>query len=311
VAAHYLGDEAAHTLLIYLDGDDAADPAALPARVAQQVLAAARQAHWPRAEQAALRRLAETAHPGAALAEMLAFISSTGRGRVVVVGDEFDGPLSQWPAADLRRLRRLRDDHKYHLAFVAGYRHEPERLAAVRADEAGAAKFAELFEAHTFPVRPYTRADAELALARKTVGWEQPLSAEQADGLYRASGGHPKLLMAGLVYLESRLHLPWANVERGLAEAPGTRAACAAVWQALDPAEQAALWLLAAERRDEIPEGELTRLALRGLAVGGPPFVFASVLEAYVAALPAPALDALAGPARLSRLRDPGARPYW
>ena len=58
VAAHHLGDEAAHTLLVYLDGDDAADPAALPARVAQQVLPAARQARWPRAEQAALRRLA-------------------------------------------------------------------------------------------------------------------------------------------------------------------------------------------------------------------------------------------------------------
>jgi hypothetical protein len=311
VAAHYLGEEAAHTLLLYLDGDEVADPAALPARLAQQALAAARAALWPRAEQAALRRLAATPDPAAALAEMLAFIQGVGRGRVVIVCDEFDGPLGAWPDGELRRLRRLRDDHKYHLAFVAGLRAEPADLAAARTGESGPAKLAELFEAHTFPLRPYTHADAALALARKTVGWEQGLTPTQQDDLYRASGGHPKLLMAALVVLERRLHLPWPSVERSLTTEPGVLAACAALWQALDPAEQAALWLLAAERRDEIPEPELARLALRGLAVGGPPFVFASLFESYVAGQPAPTLEPLARPARLARLRDPGAKIYW
>lgn len=311
VAAHYLGDEAAHTLLVYLDGAELADPEVLPARVAQQAPLAARQAHWPRAEQAALRRLTDTAEPGAAFGEMLAFVQGVGRGRVVVVCDEFDQPLRRWPAAALRQLRRWRDDHKYHLSFVAGLQAEPEALAASRADDSGPAKFAELFEAHTFAVRPYAQDDARLAVARKTVGWPRGLSAEQQDSLYRASGGHPKLLLAGLIYLESRLHLPWSNVEHGLSAEPGVLAACTALWLALDPAERAALWLLVAERRDEIPEPELARLALRGLAVGGPPFVFASLLEAYIAAQPAPPLEPLAGPPRLSRLRDPGARLYW
>jgi hypothetical protein len=229
----------------------------------------------------------------------------------VVVADEFDTALAQWPAADLRRLRRLRDDHKYHLAFVVGLRAEPEAVVAGRAQESGPAKLAELFEAHTFALRPYTPDDARLALARKTVGWEHALTAEQADGLYRASGGHPKLLIAALVALERRLHLPWTGIEQGLSAEAGVRAACAALWRALDPAEQAALWLLAAEHRDELPALELERLRLRGLAVGGPPFVFASLLEAYVAALPAPPLAPLAGEPRLSRLRDPGAKLYW
>ena len=311
VAAHYLGDEAAHSVLLYLDAEDGLAPDELPARLAQQTVAAARAARWPRAEQAALRRLAETAEPAAALAEMLAFIRGVGRGRVVVVGDEFDGVLSGWPPAELRRLRRLRDEHKYHLTFVIGVRAEPEALTAGRADDTGPRKFAELFEAHTFPLRPYSREDAGLALARKTVGWAPGLTPEQEDQLYRASGGHPKLLMAALVSVEGRLHLPWANVERGLSAEPGVVAACQALWQALDPAEQAAVWLLACERRDEIPAAELERLALRGLAVGGPPFVFASLFESFLNRLPAPSAEALPAPPRPSRLRDPGARLYW
>ena len=311
VAAHYLGEDAAHTLLLYLEGDEALDPAELPARLARQVPAAARRAHWPRAEQAALRRLVETTEPAGALEAMLAFIQGMGHGRMVLVCDEFDAPLRAWPAADLRGLRRLRDEHKYHLAFVVGLRAEPAALAAARGGESGPAKFAELFEAHTFPLRPYSQDDARLALARKTVGWEQGLTPEQQDRLYRASGGHPKLLMAGLVYLENRLHLSWSTVESGLAAEPGVLAACAAVWQALDPAEQAALWLLASERRDDIPEPELARLAVRGLAVGDPPFVFASLLEGYVTRLPQPDVAALTGPPRLSRLRDPSVKLYW
>jgi hypothetical protein len=148
-------------------------------------------------------------------------------------------------------------------------------------------------------------------LARKTVGWAPGLTPEQEDQLYRASGGHPKLLMAALVCMEGRLHLPWANVERGLSAEPGVVAACQALWQALDPAEQAAAWLLAGERRAEIPAAELERLALRGLAVGGPPFVFATLFESYLTRLPEPPAGALAAPPRSSRLRDPGARAYW
>lgn len=312
VAHHYLGEEAAHTLLLYLDGVDLAEPAALPARLAQQTIAAARAARWPRAEQAALRRLAATAEPAAALAEMLAFVERVGRGRLVWVCDEFDTVFTRWPAAELRRLRRLRDEHKYHLAFVVGLREDPAALAPRLGDEPGRAKFAELFEAHTFALRPYSPADARLALARKTVGWEPALAPEQEDDLYRASGGHPKLLMAALVHLERRLHLPWANVERGLTSEPGVRAACAALWQALGPAEQAGLWLLAHERRAEIPEAVLARLTLRGLVIGGPPFVFASLVEQYLSELPAPDIEqALAGPLPLSRLRDPVAKIYW
>jgi hypothetical protein len=311
VTAHYLGDEAAHTLLLYLEGDDVADADTLPGHLTQHIVAAARLAQWPRAEQAALRRLADSTGPATALAEMLTFIQGVGRGRVVVVGDEFDGPLSTWPAAALRQLRRLRDDHKYHLAFIIGVRAEPETLAAERAGEAGRAKFAELFEAHTFALQPYSQADAVLALARKTVGWAQGLTPEQADALYRASGGHPKLLLAALVYLEGRLHLPWANVERGLNADPGVVAVCAALWQALDSAEQAALWHLAGERRDAIPEAALARLRLRGLAVGGPPFVFGTIFEHYLNGLPAPSPEVLAAPPRMSRLRDPNAKLFW
>jgi hypothetical protein len=213
----------------------------------------------------------------------------------------------------LRELRALRDAHKYQLAFLAGLRREPGWLAAHRVPGetgTGAAKFAELFEQHTFPLRPYSRDDAGLAIARKTIAWDEPPAPEQQDNLYRLTGGHAKLLIASLVYLESRRHLPWANVERGLLGDPRLAEICRAIWDDLEAADRAALWLLANDRRAELAEAELNRLLLLGLAIGGPAFVFSSLFESYVAALPQP--QPLASQERpLSHLRDPQAPVYW
>jgi hypothetical protein len=323
VAEHYLGGhaaggEAGQSLMVYVEADRLLDPAALFAGLARQMVAAAHAQQWPRADQAALRRLADMpssgtlAEPAEPLAGLINHVCGDLERRVVFVCDEFDTALLGLPGAYLRELRALRDAHKYRLAFVAGLRRDAAWVAAARAGHervAGAAKFAELFDQHTFPLRPYSRADAGLAIARKAVGWAQPPSQEQQDQLYHFTGGHAKLLIASLIYLEPRLHLPWANVERGLLAEPGLAEICRMVWEALETGDRRALWLLAHDRRDSAPETGLKRLELLGLAVGGPAFIFSSILEAFLLAQAEP--PAPGDPAPVSHLRDPEATVYW
>ncbi len=317
VAAHYLGAEAGQTLLVYVEGERLLDAAgtALFAGLSRQVAAAAHAHGWPRAEQAALRRLADApsagalAHPAAPLAGLVDYVCGDLERRIIFICDELDAPLARLPVGTLRELRALRDAHKYRLTFVAGLRREAAWIAAGRAQEGGAAKFAELFDEHTFPLRPYLPDDARQVIARKTIGWAAPPSDEQQDQLYRITGGHAKLLIASLVYLEPRLHLPWANVARGLLAEPGISEISRALWQALAPADQRALWLLAREQRDAIAEAALTHVTLLGLAAGGPAFVFSSLFEAFVLGQAEPPTPAEAGPA--SRLRDPAATVLW
>lgn len=304
------------TLVTYLECDSLANPRALYAALLAQVAAAARIADWPRAEQAALRRLGEAADPAAGLEAVLNYICSDRERHVVVCLDEFDTPLQHAPAAALRHLRGLRDDHKYRLAYVLGLHQEPETLLAARpaAPEPGARadKFTELVAEHTFAVRPYTRDDTVGLILRKTAGWQEVPTAEQRDFLYRASGGHARLLVAALVYLGDRLHLPAESVKRGLRDDPGVAVACGSLWAALSAGEQRALWLLAHEHRDDLAPGALDRLLLRGLAIGGPAFVFADLFETFVLDQAQPvAAPPRYGPAAASRLRDPDIKPYW
>ena len=318
VARHYLDTEADQTLLVYVEGDRLLDPATLFASLARLVVAAAHAQHWPRAEQAALRRLADAPNTGALadpaepLAGLLAHLCGDRERRIVFVCDELELALTSLPGSRLRALRALRDAHKYRLAFVVGLRHDAAWIAAARAGDdlaAGAAKFAELFDQHTFPLRPYLPTDARLAISRKTVGWAALPSEEQLDRLYRFTGGHAKLLMASLIYLEPRLHLPWANVERGLLAEAGLAQICQELWEALEPADRQAVWRLAHDQRDTLPEAGLKRLELLGLAAGGPAFIFSSRFEAFVldqAEPPAPT-----EPPRVSHLRAPEETVYW
>jgi hypothetical protein len=320
VAEHYLGADAdaGQSLMVFVEGDRLLDPAALFAGLARQVLAAAHAQQWPRAEQAALRRLADTpssgalADPAAPLAGLVQHVCGDLERRLVFVCDEFDAALLSLPSAALRELRALRDAHKYRLAFIAGLRHDAARIAAARTGDdlgGGAAKLAELFDQHTYPLRPYLPADCRLAIARKTLGWATAPSEEQQAQLCRLTGGHAKLLIASLIYLEPRLHLPWANVERGLLADAGLAEISRALWQALAPGDQRALWLLARDERDAMADGGLERLALLGLAAGGPAFVFSSLFEAIVLAQPEPPAPAEPGP--VSHLRDPEATVNW
>jgi hypothetical protein len=327
VAAHYLAgpSEAVSTLPVFVEADRWLDPAAVFPELARALLGAARAGDLPRAEQAAVRRLVAEAQadplPAASAplaAALHALCDGHGR-RVLFFCDDFDAALLRLPGPLLRELRSLRDAHKYRLAYVLGLRREPARLlmttqsapAQGPPSDLGHSKFIELFDHHTFPVRPYTPADSRLALERKSLAWQPPLTPDEAEALHRLAGGHARLLIAALIHWENRRHLPWANVERGLQADPAVAAACRALLDDLSLGEQLALWQLAHDETgdDSSTDAALARLRLRGLAVGGPPSVFSKLLEQYLLDQPRPAGPSQPDPA--SRLRDPAAVPKW
>ncbi|MCC7358691.1 MAG: hypothetical protein IT317_04410 [Anaerolineales bacterium] len=314
VAAHYLGERAGDALLVLVEADLWGEPAAVYRELAHTLAAAAHAQQWPRAEQAALRTVGEAAltsqaaQGGTLLAEALEHLCGGRRKRVVFFCDEFDSALAHLPAEALRVLRGLRDAHEGRLCFVAGLHREPGLIAAARPaapDGPDPLRFVELFEQHTFAVRPYAPGDARVAMAYRTADWQPPLEAETAETLYRVSGGHARLLTTCLNYLSSHRQLAWAQIEPGLLGDPANLAPCSAIWNDLDAGEQRAAWLLAREARAELDEAQLARLQLRGLAVGGPPFLFSSLFEAFVSTLPEPPAPE---PNRVPlRLRDPAA----
>jgi hypothetical protein len=320
VAAHHLAgpSEAASTLPVFVEADRWLDPAVVFPELARALLVVARAADLPRAEQAALRRVITEAQAGpllstsAPLAEALHYLCDGHSRRVLFFCDDFDPALLRLPASLLRELRSLRDAHKYRLGFVLGLRREPAILANQRPpDEVSPAKFVELFDHHTFPLRPYTAADSRVALERKTVAWHPPLTADEAEALHRLTGGHARLLITALIHLETRRHLPWANIERVLHADPAVAEACRALLADLSPAEHLTLWQLAHDESGAGPSSDevLDRLRLRGLAVGGPPGVFSTLLEHYLLDQPRPAAPSQPEPG--SRLRDPAAVPRW
>jgi hypothetical protein len=135
-AEHYLGAEAGQSLMVHVEADRLLDPAELFAGLARQVVAAAHAQHWPRAEQTALRRLADMApsdalaEPAAPLAGLIAHLCGDRERRGLFMYDEFDATLLGLPAACLRELRALRDAYKYRLAFVVGVRRDASWLTS-------------------------------------------------------------------------------------------------------------------------------------------------------------------------------------
>jgi hypothetical protein len=312
VVAHYLGDATLSVLFVQVESDlrfeaDRADEA-----IIRQIPKSARAFGWPRADVALLddraRQLATAAGSSTAediLAEMIAYVCKTKSGRVVLAFDEFDRVIAAASPALLRGLRRLRDNHKTGLSYLIGMRAEfGELIQRHHSGDPDAVKLAELFDEHTFAVQPYTHDDAIDLIGRKSFDWEQPPASEQQDQLYRATGGHAKLLVTGLSLLANRLHLPWPDIARGLRDNASVFQICYDIWNELNEGERTALQALAQDRRDSISDEDLKRLRLKGMVTGRPDHVFSSLFEAFI----------LRGDRDLphsSRLHDPGARVDW
>lgn len=289
VATKYLAEHAARVLFINLESDPRFEAARVYESIIRQILRSARAAEWPRADIALLSDQAKplsTDIRGSSaediLVEMLTYVSDRRKSRLALVLDEFDRTFAELSPATLRGLRRVRDDFKEGLSFLIGARREPGQLVEqCHPGEPDASKFVELFT-HTFYVMPYEHRDAMDQIARKTFEWQAPLSVEQQDRLYRATGGHARMLTVALSRIESWQELPWADIERRLRDDVAVAQVCHEIWDDLDAGEQVALRRFVIQGRDSIDPAERERLRQRGLLIGGPASVFSTLFESYL-----------------------------
>jgi hypothetical protein len=243
--------------------------------------------------------------PGDLLSKAVAVLCRTSQHRLSLIFDEFDQPFLQLPVSTLRHLRQLRDEHKLGLCYVAGTIRELADLNRQRAarDEA-VDKFTEMFDLDTYPLQPYSKADTHDAIVRKTFDWHQRPTPDDEKRLYRLTGGHAKLLVALLRFWETRRHVPWSNVERAAGQDQHLLDLCAMIWDDLDEGERFALYALQADRRAEVRAAVLDRLRQKGLIIGRPASVFASLFETFITTRSPIAPPEQSVPAAASRLRD-------
>ena len=307
VIANYLNPLVLSTLPIYLETGWLTQPADLQREIVKQLVRTAELFNFPKADQTALhyleQQLDQATVPDDVLSKAVTLLCHTPQHRLIFIFDEFDQPFLQLPAPALRRLRQLRDEHKLGVCYVVGTLRELSDLNRQRAAHGEAVdKFTELFDEDTYPLPPYSPADAREVIARKTFDWPQRPTADDEEQLYRLAGGHAKLLVALLRFWESRQHLEWNRIERAAEQDQHLLDLCAMIWDDLNDGERFALFALSADRRAEIPPADLERLRKKGLIIGRPPGVFANLFEAYIETQGPIAPAAQAAPA--SRLRE-------
>jgi hypothetical protein len=310
--ANYLSATSSLTLPVYVDLP--IDTRDLYGGIIQQMIRSARVFNWPKAEQAALHyaeRKLDQAAPAELenlLADAIKQCGAEPKRRILIILDGFDAAFLALPVATLRRLRQLRDGNKQSLVYLVGTRREMARLDVQRSASAG--KFIELFGQHTYPLRPYTAQDAHVLMARKTFDWYSRPTADDEARLYRLTGGHAKLLVAALLSWKQRRSLPWFNVEQALQHDLQIVELCRAIWNDLEPIEQLALIALATDRRSVAQAEALDLLRLKGLVVGHPAMIFATLFEFFVRQQPQlPVLTAT--PWEPATLREPDPDIRW
>ncbi|MFZ2488465.1 MAG: winged helix-turn-helix domain-containing protein [Anaerolineae bacterium] len=250
VQQHYLGEAAAHTVLLPTDCNRLAEKSdwglyellltALIEGLGSRLPAATHE--WLNA----LRREAITGRNALLAQRHLELATHTlcrDHGlRLCFLLDEFDESYRTLPATALANLRALRDADRYQVCFVLLMRDHPGRLRT-REDSEG---FYELLSRSVLGLKPYRDADARQVIAqiaaRRGRAWRE---AEIATML-RLSGGHPGSLVALSDALtrqplpaEADAQLRWALAQPALVEE------FRKLWQGLAEDERLALSRLA------------------------------------------------------------------
>lgn len=225
------------------------------------------------------------------------------RGKLILLLDEFDAPLSSLPPAVLRQLRALKDRFPTQLIYLTATKfpilYFDRQGEAVEEDQT---EFFELFETYSVLRLAGLNQNETNALAEAEVG---NLAPEALTYTYKASGGHPALtrLVSRLVKSLPDLDEGWENLADYLIQTDtAIRLECRRLWQSLAGEEQTALLqsLQGIQSANGTLEGAtLGSLVERGLQIaplsvasdllapdqlttGQPPRIFARVFEWFV-----------------------------
>lgn len=186
-------------------------------------------------------------------------LSDNPQRRVVIVVDQADRMLSATDQILYRRLKALTDLNKgIYYIFAAN----PLILDSIDPD------YRLLFAGRILPVGRLNDRDCTVVIAQEAQRLKAKFSAAEEKRLARLSGGHGGLLRAvasgvgdGLNFLDSE-----QNVIDRLLDRDDVQDRCRRIWEALDPAKQATLSLLATGKPKSVAEDSLAWFQNFGLA---------------------------------------------
>jgi hypothetical protein len=273
VRQHYLGEDAAYTVILRLNCKPYAQRP-LPdfyLYILDELDPVLQELHGPfgaiRPDIANLNREAQVHPEQLALRRLdraLSLIVRAGAKNVIVILDDCDQLFVEGSAVLFSDLRGLRDNYKGILAYLTLTRREPVFL---RTD---VREYEELFElisppGHTWPLRPYQMVDG-INMVKRLGARQNParmLSEAAALRLYKLGGGHAGLMRSLFFLTQSKTGVLPPESPEGMAAEADVRGECRKILDSLEEEERLDLFRIINGVLPS-PEGEY-RLERRGL----------------------------------------------
>jgi len=264
VRLHYLGPDAPHTVVLYVNAKPFAQqpPHNLYLHILDRLINAITELDG--AFTAILPTLtdwlqrAEKDPPLLAkrhLDRALALVFQHNAQRVLLILDDCDDLIRHAPPHLFCELRAIRDDCKPRLAYLTLTRHE---LVFLRHDTPEYGEFFELFDAagHVFPLPMYSETESGQMLRRLAARQQPPraLDPSQLRLMYELTGGHAGLLRRVFFATRDAWDITTPDWIERLSEQPDIETECCAIWNDLEVEEQEDLLHLIA-RETPSPDG--------------------------------------------------------
>ncbi|GAB4537826.1 MAG: hypothetical protein Kow0063_25100 [Anaerolineae bacterium] len=291
VLEHYLGDDARHVLILYVNCAGLTENTGLPlyCAILEAIEDAVKKAR-PEAtgllsrfkelwESALGAGLPDLARRNVARALDLVFRELDVQ-QLFVIFDDFDKVIAEMPAPVLRSLRALRDDHKTQIKYVTVTRRELGFLRDRREIE----DFFELIAPNTLAIGPYSETDARFMIARLAAREVSPpgFSDQEIEFLLEVSGRHAGLLASIYNLTRDTKSFPDYSFEIFSRQGP-ILAECEKIWDGLEESERRKLEDIVCgyqPSRDEMRA--LVRKGVARVRPNGTYYVFSPVFADFI-----------------------------
>jgi hypothetical protein len=209
--------------------------------------------------------------------------AGTEKRQSIIVLDEFDDVFRTLPPWPFRHLRALRDAFGSRHCYVTG---TSRYLGDLRAD-ADTYEFRELFQVHTYTLRPLSPADSVRMLdhlaQKQGLVLPKPLPAL----VIRLSGGHPGLLHRIAQQMQRLNASPDTSTDAAIRQLLATepiQEECKRLWSELESHEQAGLLALVTAGVEALSPDQQQALQAKGLTKSTPAgeVVFGDLFAAFV-----------------------------
>lgn len=198
--------------------------------------------------------------------------------------DEFDETYRTLAPDTFSQLRAVRDANKYYVLYGVFLRDLPERLRPDPDNE----NFYELISRNMLGIGPYSKKDT-LWIIEKLEGRrnQSPLTRDQREELYQASGGHIGLVQAFLTTMVEDRQAVTRIGTPGWMEWFGrqlvSREECRKIWEGLHADERAGLAMFLRGEFKQIPFATVKLLSVKGILLDPDkaPHIFSPVFEQY------------------------------